>query len=105
MALSDILNSPHLTGCERRNYKDHIADCPVCGSRRRVLIREDGDGRVHAGCARGCLPDSILREWGLTHAALFPQRRPNANHQRPKPGWMREAPRYAGGPVRPQSEQ
>jgi hypothetical protein len=105
MALSDILNSPHLTGCERRNYKDHIADCPVCGGRRRVLIREDGDGRVHVGCVRRCPSYSILCEWGLDYSALFPNGRPRPSNRRPTLEWTREVPRYAAGPVRPQSEQ
>ncbi|QEZ44716.1 hypothetical protein [Cupriavidus oxalaticus] len=105
MPLADILNSRHLSGCERRNYKDHVADCPVCSGRRRVLIREDGDGRVHVGCMRGCLPDSILREWDLDHAALFPKGKGSASAKRPARGWLREAPRYAAGPVRPLSEQ
>lgn len=100
--LDDILNAPNLTGCERRNYKDHIADCPVCGGVRRVLIRADSDGRVHVGCVRRCYLGHILRCWNLDYSVLFPAGKPARPEER---GWWHCLPRYANGPVRPMPEQ
>lgn len=85
--------------CERKGYNRTEADCPCCG--RRLLIQQNSAGQGDVHCDRCALAD-ILHAWGLDHSALLPL---NGKYDPLPYGWWRETPRYAAGPVRPQTEQ
>jgi hypothetical protein len=101
MALAHVMNAQNLVGIEWRNYVDLIARAPCCGG--ELLIRTNSAGQVDLRCmSKGCPLSDILHALGLTHEALLPERGPYRPLQW---GWWKESPRYAVGPVRPQSEQ
>jgi hypothetical protein len=51
-----------------------LADCPVCGRRRRLCVTDKPD-RVLICCNAGCDKDAVRERMGLPWAAFFKERR------------------------------
>ena len=60
-----------VTRVRRRLARKLIADCPVCGRRRRLEVADADSGKVVVKCHGGCSQEAVREAIGLPWSAYF----------------------------------